>query len=173
MDAIRNARYQSEPWEMGGPALVGEWIFAIAPNLDSVVQLHRENGRIESTMAIGVGTEWGTPRYLLADDGGDLMPPRLFAVGGDLVAIDPDRPNTALWKLSDVNSEAMRDREGSANRAGIRGRVRLKLALDVDGSPARYSGRTSGPCGLRKVCVGRGDWTWNLKFLARPDRWRA
>ncbi|MBL9119425.1 MAG: PQQ-binding-like beta-propeller repeat protein [Phycisphaerae bacterium] len=128
---VRNARYQSEPWEMGGPALVGEWIFAIAPNLDSVVQLHRETGRIESTMAIGVGTEWGTPRYLLADDGGDLRPPRIFAVGGDLVAIDPDRPNTALWKLSDVNGEAMRDREGSANRAGIRGRVQCAGATLV------------------------------------------
>jgi outer membrane protein assembly factor BamB len=120
---VRNARYQSEPWELGGVAVVGDWVFAIAPNLDTVVQLSRENGRIENTMPTGVGSAWGTPRYLIADEGFDLLPPRVFAVGGDIVAFDPDRPTAALWTFSSVNDESMKEREGVVNRAGIRGRV--------------------------------------------------
>ncbi len=122
---VRTGRYAVEPWEMGGPALVGEWLFAVTPAQDAVVQMHRASGRIEATMPTGTTSAWGTPRYLLADEGYGLMPPRVFAVGGDVVAFDPDRPKVPLWTLSGANEDLFRDRTGSASRSGIRGRVQL------------------------------------------------
>jgi hypothetical protein len=122
---VRTGRYAVEPWEMGGPALVGEWLFAVTPTQDAVVQMHRASGRVEATMPTGTTSAWGTPRYLLADEGFELMPPRVFSVGGDIVAFDPDRPTVPLWTLSTANEDLFRERSGVASRSGIRGRVQL------------------------------------------------
>ncbi len=122
---VRTGRYAVEPWEMGGPALVGEWLFAVTPAQDAVVQINRTNGRVEASMPTGTTSAWGTPRYLLADEGYELMPPRIFAVGGDIVAFDPDRPTVPLWTLSQANEDLFRDRSGVGSRSGIRGRVQL------------------------------------------------
>lgn len=131
---VRTGRYPTEPWEMGGPVLVGDWLFAVAPNLESVVQLNRETGHIENMMPTGVNAAWGTPRYLVADEGFDLTPPRIFAVGGDVIAFDPDRPTLPLWSMSEVNAEAFKSRGGLASRTGIRGRVQVaRSSLVVPG----------------------------------------
>ncbi len=122
---VRDARYPTEAWELGGPALIGDWLFAVSPDQATVVQIERETGRIENTFALGSTNAWGTTRYILADGGDDLRAPRLFAVGGDIVAFDPDRPTQPLWTLSAVNAERFADRAGIASRTGIRGRVQI------------------------------------------------
>lgn len=127
---VREVRYPSEPWEVGGPALVGPWMFAIAPDQSEVVQLDRSSGRSIRAFPTGATNAWGAPRYLIADpplDRPDEGPrrPRIYAVGADIVAIDTEDPARQLWSFSDANADRLATRAGAANRAGIRGRVQL------------------------------------------------
>lgn len=120
---VRAPRYPSEPWEMGGPVVIGESLFAVAPNYESVVIIATDSGRAKGAMPTGVGSTWGTPRYLIAAPAEGLLSARIYAVGGDIVAFDPERPNAALWSLTGMNGDLVAAREGSATRSGIRGRV--------------------------------------------------
>jgi outer membrane protein assembly factor BamB len=122
---IQAARFASEPWEMGGPLLVGDRLFAVAPDQSSVVVLEQATGRAVRSLPIGTTATWGLPRYLLGDDGEDERAARIFAIGSDIVAFDPDRLDEPLWRFSEVNAEAIRARQGLTNRTGIRGRVQL------------------------------------------------
>jgi len=128
---IRDARFSTEAWELGGPALIGEWLFSVSPDQATVVQIQRETGRLENTFSLGATNAWGTTRYILADDGDDVRTPRMFAIGADIIAFDPDRPERPLWTLSGANDAALVDRVGLTNRAGIRGRVQLAGELLV------------------------------------------
>ncbi|MFO0827060.1 MAG: PQQ-binding-like beta-propeller repeat protein [Phycisphaerales bacterium] len=122
---MRDLRYPCEPWEMGAPAVVGESVFAIAPDQSEVVQLEKGTGRLVQSFPTGPTTVWGTPRYLLVDDGAQIRPPRIYAVGADVVAIDPESPHRAQWTMSKANESAFANREGIANRSGMRGRVQI------------------------------------------------
>lgn len=56
------------PWEIGGPVMTSRGVLAIQPDGRRVVLLDRETGeRLESHPIIG-NSQWGEPRYLLADD---------------------------------------------------------------------------------------------------------
>jgi len=128
---MREMRYPSEPWEMSGPALVGDALFAISPDQTEVVQFEKSTGRRVRSFPTGPSSAWGTPRYLLADDGANERAPRIFAVGADVHAIDPDAATRSLWTLSKANEALFATREGVVNRSGIRGRVQLAGGLLV------------------------------------------
>ncbi|MBL9149734.1 MAG: PQQ-binding-like beta-propeller repeat protein [Phycisphaerae bacterium] len=122
---IRDDPYPSEPWELSSPVVLGDSLWAVAPDKREVVQIDRATGRRVAGHATGATSTWGTPRYLLADDGEGVRPPRLYAIGADIVAIDPDAPERARWTLSKANPDAIKNRQGNVNRTGMRGRVQL------------------------------------------------
>ncbi|MFM7135295.1 MAG: PQQ-binding-like beta-propeller repeat protein, partial [Planctomycetota bacterium] len=121
---LRDLRFPSEPWEMGGVAAVGDRVIAIAPDEFEVVALDRSSGAVVETRAIGPGTLWESPRYLLSSglsDGSSIV----LGVGSDVVAFDPRDLSKRLWRLSDRLREAGIARPQSDNRSGIRGRVTI------------------------------------------------
>ncbi len=128
---IRDARYQTEPWELGGPVFAGDWVFAVAPDQSEVIQLERATGRLVKSFPTGVNTAWGTPRYLVAEQASDGERTTIYAVGGDLTAFDPAEPTRPLWVLSAANPQLFAERLGVASRSGIRGRVQAAGDLVV------------------------------------------
>lgn len=122
---IRDDPYPSEPWELSSPVILGDALWAVAPDKREVVQVDLATGRRLAAFITGATSTWGTPRYLLADDGGGVRPPRIYAVGADIVAIDPETPDRARWTMSKANAATFESRQGRTNRTGIRGRVQL------------------------------------------------
>lgn len=116
---IRDLRQPTEPWEMGGPAIVGGSVFAISPDQSEVVQLDMRDGTTIASFPIGLAATWGSPRYLLTDG------ERIFSIGGDVRAFDATDPDQMLWSFADENAELVRGLPGSASRSGIRGRVAI------------------------------------------------
>ena len=114
---IRDLRITAEPWELGGPVVVGESVFAIVPDQSEVVQLDLGTGRTVASFPLGVSATWGSPRCLLGDGR------RIYSIGADLRAIDAATPDRLLWSFAEANAELVRELPGSASRSGIRGRV--------------------------------------------------
>ncbi len=116
---IRDLRQPTEPWEMGGPAIVGGSVFALSPDQSEIVQLDLRDGTTIASFPIGLAATWGSPRYLLTDG------ERVFAIGSDIRALDATEPDRLRWSFADENAELVGGLPGSASRSGIRGRVAL------------------------------------------------
>jgi outer membrane protein assembly factor BamB len=124
---LREARYAVEPWECGGAVVIGDSVFAIAPDQQALLRLALEDGRLLDAVRIEPAT-LRLPRYLIAarDDGEDL----LLAVGGDVVALDAD-DLSRRWSMSEASPELLAGWSGTATRQGLRGRVHLAGDLVV------------------------------------------
>lgn len=116
---IRDLRLPAEPWEVGGPVVLGDSVFALAPDQSEAVQLDLRTGRSIANLPLGISTTWGSPRRLSSDG------ERIFAIGADVRAIDAAQPDRLLWSFAERNAALVRDLPGSSSRSGIRGRVSL------------------------------------------------
>jgi len=119
---MRDAATPAEPWEMGGPVVAGGRVIALDPGESEIVALDVDTGAPVEIRPIGPGTQWETPRYLIAADLADGTPV-VLGVGSSVVAFDARDLSQRRWSLADALGEAGVTRAGSANRAGIRGRV--------------------------------------------------
>jgi len=194
---IRDLRYPSEAWELATPAVAAGSVFAIVPDQTEVVRLDLEDGRTIAGYPIGGSTAWGQPRYLLGDG------ERVYAVGADLRAFDPDAADRPLWSFAEVNAARLAAMPEATNRSGIRGRVQSaggllavphaagvflvsadtgriegEVALDGPGNPivdvAGEQLLVAGPAEL--VCLMPGDSAERVmrnRVASRPDDPRA
>lgn len=119
---LREMRTASEPWELGGPVAVGARVLAIGADDTELEVLDRVDGRLLQAIPIGIGSQWGAPRYLVAaraSGGADIV----LSVGSDLCAFDARDLTKRLWSLGEVAATLAPPRAGLDNRSGIRGRV--------------------------------------------------
>ena len=110
------------PWEIGQPAVVGDDLYALAPDASAVIRLDVETGELLEEWPAGRGTTWGTPRYLVGveeDDRGGTI----YAVGEDVAAFSATSPGTPLWRMSETARDEVRSRTGFISRLGNRGRI--------------------------------------------------
>lgn len=121
---LRDPRFPSEPWEMGGGVAIGDRVISIAPDEFEIVALDRATGSLLETRAIGPGTQWESPRYLLSASLSDGTP-LVLGIGSDIVAFDARDLSKRLWRLSERAREAGLERAQTDNRSGIRGRVSI------------------------------------------------
>lgn len=182
---LRDPRFVAEPWEMGGPAVVGDRVVAITPDELEIVALDARSGALLESRPLGPGTSWESPRYLLSSrtsDGLELV----LGVGSDLVAFEGRDLSKRLWRLSDRLAESGIAQARLDNRSGIRGRVtaagdRLMVPcvdrlLFVDVRTGRIESQIEGerpgnPVLLDDRIIVAGDEM--LRVLMPPDRAEA
>lgn len=121
---VREPRFETQPWEIAAPMLLGNELFIVAPDQLAALVLDRHDGRQLATLPLGRSDTLGVPRYFVPipaepDLGvGELA----LAVGSDLICFDPASPTVARWSLSRL--PGMEHFLGD-ERSGIRGRVHL------------------------------------------------
>jgi outer membrane protein assembly factor BamB len=107
---LREPASASVPWQLPSPVSDGRVIAWLAPDGETLVLLHAEDGGTLRTVQTGPGTDLGTVRALA------LAGPTLLAVGDDVTAVSTEAPDRPLWRLSSTERESV---------GTIRGRVTL------------------------------------------------
>jgi outer membrane protein assembly factor BamB len=121
---LASARAAHQPWEYGGPVVVGDRVVALSPDEREILALDRSTGRLLEARPVGPGTAWGATRYLVGAVLADGTP-TVVGVGGDIVAFDAMDLAKRRWTFAEAVARFEPPRAGVGNRNGIRGRVSL------------------------------------------------
>ena len=104
---------QNRPWEMPGPVVTPSSVVAISPDESRVLVFDRTGGQV---IADYPATNWGSPRYLLANDDW------IYAVSGDeLAGVYQQELATPVWMLSEMTE--IRSFDEIRGRVSIAGRT--------------------------------------------------
>jgi outer membrane protein assembly factor BamB len=124
---ISDARWELEPWQMQRPAVCGDRIMVIDPDLQHVQVLDATDGRQLLKIPIGSGTAWGGTRWLLASaDGAHVL-----GIGDEVICFASADLRTPLWSCGGPRAP-----RAGASGAAVVGRVQAGTLPDGRGAVA-------------------------------------
>jgi len=105
-------------FEVNVPVVINGMVYVLSADRRDVLAIDVHHGLLHDRINAGARDGWNNPTYLLGDDS------RLYAIGSDVRAFDPNHADRPLWILPDPSLQED-DSDSTPTRLPLSGRVQV------------------------------------------------